>query len=370
MYVYAFGSNKFSQLAQTSELKETHVPTEIKSLRGANITKVACGFFHTLLLIQNKVYSFGQNDYLALGRDNAPHEVLEVPLKDDIIDISCGKSHSAALTVNGILYAWGTIEEKVKVLTNKEPIEIAQDIICIQSIKNGILLVDKYGNIKSFGFDRSQNETSNDNNDSSNMLRTVIEHNENLPIFNKIKVGSKHFFVFDDHKLYGWGKNKFGQLGNGKKEKYANFQSININDVKDVDGGFLHTLFLKKDGSLYVSGCNEYFSFTCFKNGEVSTPIFIMDGIEMIACNKLVHFVVKKNAIYSWGINMFGELGQIYRKVIEPKKMGFKFGKILGIYPGLCHTIVVTEDEHRNKFLGFFYKIFSKILSLQKIIKF
>ena len=58
------------------------------------------------------MYTFGCNDEGALGRDTPEEDDCMVPGKVDlrcrVVQVSAGDSHSAALSEDGKVYAWGT----------------------------------------------------------------------------------------------------------------------------------------------------------------------------------------------------------------------------------------------------------------------
>jgi len=81
------------------------------------VQTVACGSHHTLVLsTMGKMYAWGMNKHGELGTglqhgerggDAEPQGVQPVALDVHTLAISCGASHSAAITVDGALYTWG-----------------------------------------------------------------------------------------------------------------------------------------------------------------------------------------------------------------------------------------------------------------------
>lgn len=63
----------------------------------------------------------------------------------------------------------------------------------------------------------------------------------------KLSIGQKHALSLDENGcVYGWGSNKYGQLGieNTNQENCYLPMKLNIQDVKDFSSGWSHNLFL------------------------------------------------------------------------------------------------------------------------------
>lgn len=98
------------------------VPKKIESLNAVVITQLACGDSHSMALTKEGfVYAWGEATLGQLGLDNVnalpkntegkpyqpyPTKVLALANKK-ITAISCGETHTLALTENGHLYSFG-----------------------------------------------------------------------------------------------------------------------------------------------------------------------------------------------------------------------------------------------------------------------
>ena len=78
------------------------------------IHAVACGANHTLVLsTTGQMYAWGSNSHGQLGtgqvekREGPPVGVQPVAFETHTLAISCGTTHSAAITIDGALYTWG-----------------------------------------------------------------------------------------------------------------------------------------------------------------------------------------------------------------------------------------------------------------------
>jgi alpha-tubulin suppressor-like RCC1 family protein len=106
-----WGSGDYGRLG-LGNLDSQWTPAVCSALSDHSITAVACGGAHTLFLTETRrVFATGLNDCGQLGvSDVKSHAMdpLEVSgLDKDILHISAGYYHSAAITVDGELYMWG-----------------------------------------------------------------------------------------------------------------------------------------------------------------------------------------------------------------------------------------------------------------------
>jgi len=147
--VYVVGSGDNGQLGLGEELVECSRPRLLPAFGDLAVTAVACGGMHTLALTEDgKVWSWGVNDEGALGRvvrgrgcvaqpSRRSRALLSAQLPADadaagvtnqtgwtperiafpddagkVCALSGGDSHSAALTLDGCVYAWGSFRDK------------------------------------------------------------------------------------------------------------------------------------------------------------------------------------------------------------------------------------------------------------------
>ena len=114
----SWGANSHGQLGQGIESEECVLPCEVDlskcSLKPKKIKKIVGGAGHTLILDDSgSVYSCGWNNKGQTGfptKDNIlSFRELNEKLKNKIIvDIACGWDCSAALTIEGTLFLWGS----------------------------------------------------------------------------------------------------------------------------------------------------------------------------------------------------------------------------------------------------------------------
>jgi regulator of chromosome condensation len=113
-HVLTVGQGDTGQLGLGEDVMEKSRPQVVTTLSEA-VDVVAGGMHSVVLTKDGEVYTFGCNDEGSLGRNVGEEEECFVPGKVDIdgrvVMISAGDSHSAALTEDGRVFAWGTFRD-------------------------------------------------------------------------------------------------------------------------------------------------------------------------------------------------------------------------------------------------------------------
>jgi alpha-tubulin suppressor-like RCC1 family protein len=131
-----------------------------------------------------------------------------------------------------------------------------------------------------------------------------------------VSAGALHTMaVKKDGTLWGWGNNQHGQIGDGTTENRLSPVKI-MDNVIAVAGGGNYTLAIKSDHSLWAWGWN--------KNGQLGdgttedrlSPVKIMDSVTAIAAGKEYllgngHSMAIKTdgTLWTWGYNHYGQIG-------------------------------------------------------------
>ncbi|KAM0686565.1 hypothetical protein COBT_002209, partial [Conglomerata obtusa] len=70
-----------------------------------------------------------------------------------------------------------------------------------------------------------------------------------------------------------------------------------------------------------------------------------MEDVDLIYCIRDACLCVINDELYTWGPNRYGELGHEIGMIFEPTKVYFPFNRIIGIYAGEDHTIILTKEK-------------------------
>lgn len=109
--LWTWGEGKFGRLGHGAE-RNCHSPRLVESLLGKKPRQVSCGGFHTAVVTDDgHLYTFGGGEHGQLGHNDRVNKVkptLVQALEGVFVSqITCGWSHSVALTSKGKVYTWG-----------------------------------------------------------------------------------------------------------------------------------------------------------------------------------------------------------------------------------------------------------------------
>jgi len=121
--------------------------------------------------------------------------------------------------------------------------------------------------------------------------------------------------VLKDGSVWMWGYNKYGQLGNGTTNTTANpipIQVGGINNATAMAAGLSHTVVLLSDGTLKAWGRNQYGQLGNGTSTNSTTPVTvsgISNAIAVAAGDYHSTALLADGSVKSWGWNFYGQLG-------------------------------------------------------------
>lgn len=219
----------------------------------------------------------------------------------------------------------------------------------------------------------------------------------------QVSAGKDHALALDDDgKVWAWGNNSYGQLGDGTyTEQFAPvlvqgvwdvaalaaggqfsvaakrdgsvwawgdnpslvlgsdtieytpipIQVSGIGDVIALSAGWEHTMALTQDGRVWVWGDNGYGQLG---NGDgqhtsmaIPAPVEISNKVQRIAAGDFSSFALdENNALWVWGNNADGQLGipPSQSQIAGIPKLITSISSVISIASGSNHTVAVTED--------------------------
>jgi alpha-tubulin suppressor-like RCC1 family protein len=313
-----------------------------------------------VLIVTNddKVFAFGDNNRGVLGFGHE-QEVNELTINEhlshkQIIDFKNSYRHVIARTINKKVYCWGCNKygvlgngkndfdfykpESNQYLSDKQII----DICCGSELS---LVLTNSGEVYAWG-KNSYGQVGNGRSGPNKLqLIPMIVSGFNDEKVIQISCGKWHSMALTESgRVFSWGSNKSGQLGHNNSDKVVNKPSIvllsNEIPIKKISGGYEHSLILSCDGDIYWFGCNGV--------EEQKTPK------EIICENKFIDIASHNRYYISIALSMNGIYyvwGKCGEEVIkDPQKTEFKsFNDIFNHYFEITCKVLNIDSEKNIK---------------------
>ncbi|XP_052020470.1 probable E3 ubiquitin-protein ligase HERC4 isoform X2 [Apodemus sylvaticus] len=325
------------------------------------VRDVGCGLRHTVFVLDDgTVYTCGCNDLGQLGHEKSrkkPEQVVALDAQN-IVAVSCGEAHTLALNDKGQVYAWGLdsdgqlglqgSEECIRVPRNIKSLSDIQIVQVACGYYHSLALSkasevfcwgqNKYGQL-GLGID-CQKQTS------PQLIKSLL----GIP-FMQVAAGGAHSFVLTlSGAIFGWGRNKFGQLGlNDENDRYVPnlLKSLRSQKIVYICCGEDHTAALTKEGGVFTFGAGGYGQLGHNSTSHEINPrkVFELMGsiVTQVACGRqhTSAFVPSSGRIYSFGLGGNGQLGT---GSTSNRKSPFTVKGNWLSYNGQCPQDIGSED--------------------------
>ena len=353
--VYTLGSNSYGQLGDgtTNYSNEPICISDIENspLKGKNIVDIYGGSTMIARDSDGKLYSWGNNDSGKLGNGTTGNSSMPICISDiensplnkrNIVDVYVNHSDTIiAKDSDGKLYSWGLNSYGQ---LGDGTTDVSYMPICISNIENSPLngknivkiyqghqmVIAKDSNGKLYSWGDNYYGQLGDGKTTNSSMPICISDIENSPLKGKniVDVHNNTIRVIakdSNGKLYSWGDNEYGQLGNGTTVNSS--MPVCISDIEssplkgknivDVYGG---SIAKDSNGKLYSWGSNSSGQLGNGTTANSSMPVCISDiensplkGKKIVDVYDKLYgdIIVKDNngKLYSWGSNSSGQLG-------------------------------------------------------------
>ena len=316
--VWAWGRNNFGQLGN-GKCSKKNTPVPVKNLE--DVIAIASGTWHSLALKSNgTVWTWGRNNYGQIGDGTFKNRKTPVQVKDlaDIVAIAGGYLHSLALKSDGTVWAWGSNWSGQ--LGNEAIVGASEVPIQVNSLSN--ISVIACGGDHSLAIRSSDNTIWAWGNNFYGQLGNGLSTNSTAPVLvnglsdvSKIHGGYIHSLALvSDGTLWTWGNNRYGQLGDGSaiEQKRTPVQAMNITNIISIATRGWHNLVLNTEGKVFSWGDNSNGQLGNGTRSERNVPVEVESLEDVIDINTgWQHSLALKSdgTVWAWGDNRFGELG-------------------------------------------------------------
>ncbi|MDQ0647255.1 alpha-tubulin suppressor-like RCC1 family protein [Microbacterium natoriense] len=363
---YAWGFNSRGQLG-TGNNTTSNLPVLVHAPAGVTFTQVSAGAGHSLALgSDGNAYAWGNNESGQLGDGGTTNTVTPVrvstPAGLTFTHLEAGDQHSLALGFDGKAYAWGDnrygqlgdgsrVNTSVPVQTNT-PAGVS--VTRIGGGSTHSLALGSDGNAYGWG-DNFFGQLGTGTNDSTDLPVRVLSPPG--VSFTQFSLGSSYTMaVGSDGNTYGWGRNAFGQQGNGTLD------NSNVPTLVSAPTGvtFTHvsadksssTLAIGSDGNTYAWGSNFFGQLGNGTHTDSSIPVMVHVpdrlGFTQLSGGAGMSMALGDDGnTYAWGFNGGGQLGNgSTEERTEPVRVSAPSAVVTGVtFGGIPGTSLSTQGD-------------------------
>jgi alpha-tubulin suppressor-like RCC1 family protein len=241
-FTYSWGNNLYGQLGNNTI---NNYSEPILVLGSYSFCQVSAGGLFSLGLTENgEAWGWGLNYTGQLGDNTVTDRCIPVSVTGgySFKYVSAGGYHSLGITESGQLYAWGynfygQLGDDTTI-ARSSPVAVAVGVTFAQvsAGKYHSLGVTTTGQVYSWG--NNESGELGDNTIQNRSTPTLICNNSLT--FKKVSANEGFSLgLTNDNKIYGWGINTYGQLGDGTTTKYSTPKAITCNNriYSDLSAG-------------------------------------------------------------------------------------------------------------------------------------
>ena len=353
--IYAWGRNTSGELGIGTTLARSNVPIAVKTtgtpMDGKVVKQVEGGGryegSHSIALASDgTVYTWGLNQYGQLGNNTTTNsrspiavQAAGTPLAGKtIVQVAAGADHSLALDSDGALYAWGsnaygqlgngtTTNSSVPVAVKIAGTPLAgKTIVQIAAGANHNMVLTSNGTVYAWGWNY-HGQLGNNTKTNSNTI--VAVQTIGTPLAGKkivkIAAGQGHSLALtDDGRVYTWGRNDTGQLGNNATTDAmlpvavtVTGTPMNNKTIIEIASGARHSLAIDSSGKVYAWGHNGSGQLGNNSTVNALTPVAVqapadkniiqVSGSGWLGASSSA--LTSNGTVYSWGRDFDGQLG-------------------------------------------------------------
>jgi len=305
------------------------LPFEIVAVSRA---MVSAGAWHTVAIREDgSLWAWGLNSSGQLGDGTASnrHSPVRIGTSTDWLVVSVGSSHTVGIREDGSLWAWGLNSSGQLgdgTTSNRySPVRIgtSTDWLAVSASSSHTVGIREGGSLWAWG-DNEGGQLG----DGTTMRRLSPVRIGAATGWLAVSTGGIHTMgIREDGSLWAWGWNGSGQLGDGTGDGCCCDGIIPISspvrvgtntDWLAVSAGGGHTVAIRKDGSLWAWGNNEFGQLGDGTTTNRNSPVRIGPGtdwriVSAGGCAWLdtayTMAIRGDGSLWAWGGNSFNQLG-------------------------------------------------------------
>ena len=334
--VWATGGNSYGELGTGS--KTNFIVNFVEVVSGA-ADVIAAGGRHSIVLKQDgSVWATGRNMFgqLGSGSNTAARERFVKVIPSGVKAIAAGSKHSLVVREDDSVWAagcnmYGQLGDGSKVDRNI----FVQALIFPYGVKavaageyHSLLLgqdgsvwatgANSYGQLGIASKQSTSEPTADDESIDDDETRDSTSSFVQVPFVDAkaVAAGSFHSMVLKkDGSVWAAGANDFGQLGDKSTSSRKSIRQVYNNlmqpfDAKAIAAGSYHSIVLGRDGSVWATGRNDYGQLGVGSKSLKITFVQVISRAQAVAAGGWHSMVLRDDgSFWAAGRNSYGQLG-------------------------------------------------------------
>ena len=343
---YCWGLNTNGQVGDNGTTQRT-IPVAVTTTNipaAASVIQVSAGGTHSCLITTDyKGFCWGNNGNGRLGDNSSTQRLLptavnqgQITAGETLIQISAGTSHTCAVASNNKSYCWGmgtngrigdnTTSNRLTPYALNTTGAISSTATIVQITSGDTFTCAISHTYSSYCWGNNATNQLGDGTTTQSLISVAVSQG-NIPagaLVRQISSGTSHTCTLaSDHKIYCWGLNTSGQLGDNSTTDRSTpvavsaIQNANNLIALQVSSGDGHVCALASDYKAYCWGNGAGGRLGNSSTSNSATPVAVSQGA-MPAGTTFLQIVASTNGTcglgsdykaYCWGPNDSGQVG-------------------------------------------------------------
>ncbi|MDR2429839.1 MAG: chitobiase/beta-hexosaminidase C-terminal domain-containing protein [Puniceicoccales bacterium] len=322
--------------------------------------KLAAGGEHSLGICDGMLLAMGGGGYGQLGNGSVHSSNVPVLVALDVANVAAALNHTLYVTSSGGLWAFGRNEYGQlglgDLVSRSTPAFVSGGVRLVAAGRYHSLFTKTDGTLWVVGRNSDGQLGLGTTGDRSVpvQVNVAVELPSDVSIpgaNNVISVAAGAFhslFVAGDGVLYAFGRNEFGQLGDGSN--LSRKSPVPVRDGRNViavSAGDAHTLFLKNDGTVWAMGRNDFGQIGVNPLSQTLVPLQVgTDAVAIAAGLNHSVYVRGDGTAWAFGSNADGQLGDGTRidRGAPVQVINTSGRPIVAVAAGDAHTLFTLDN--------------------------